>query len=84
MWVWAQGRQHQYHGEAINPLNLSLWERLTGQGRNYDAGLDAKMVRQEITVAQERRRTKQREAPGALEMTGTNVMTSSNVVADGV
>eukprot|EP00884_Botryococcus_braunii_P001670 jgi/Botrbrau1/11503/Bobra.0198s0001.1 len=78
------GRQHHYHGEAINPVNLSLWERLTGQAKNYDAGLDTKMVRQEITAAQERRRSKYREAPGSLEMTGTNVMRSTDAVATGV
>lgn len=27
--------EHDYHGEAVNPKYLSLYERLTGVGRNY-------------------------------------------------
>lgn len=67
-WLLLQGREKNYLGEAINPVNLSLYERLTGQGRNYDAGLDAKMVREEINAAQERRRVKAGDAPGAIEL----------------
>lgn len=67
-----QGREKNYHGEAINPVNLSLYERLTGHGRRYDPGMDAKMVREEIAAAQERRRVKAGNAPGAIELQTTS------------
>ncbi|KAK9914956.1 hypothetical protein WJX75_002900 [Coccomyxa subellipsoidea] len=38
-----------YHGEAINPKNLSIWERMTGVGKNYDPKLDeADMHREHV------------------------------------
>ncbi|CAK0780840.1 hypothetical protein CVIRNUC_005193 [Coccomyxa viridis] len=35
----AQGKT--YHGEAINPKSLSLWEMMTHTGRDYDPQMDA-------------------------------------------
>lgn len=35
------GSPLNYHGEAINPKNLSLWERMLGRGKAYDPVLDA-------------------------------------------
>lgn len=32
-----EGRPKEYHGEAVNPKNLSLWERMLGRGRAYDS-----------------------------------------------
>ena len=29
-----------YHGEAINPKSLSMWERLCRVGHNYDRNAD--------------------------------------------
>ena len=40
---WAfirEGREHDYHGIAIHPKHLSLWERFRGIGRSYDPSLD--------------------------------------------
>lgn len=34
------GRDHDYHGIAIHPKHLSVWERLRGVGKHYDAALD--------------------------------------------
>ncbi|PVH90460.1 hypothetical protein DM02DRAFT_678591 [Periconia macrospinosa] len=34
------GRESDYHGIAIHPKHLSVWERLRGVGKNYDAKLD--------------------------------------------
>ena len=31
-----EGRPQDYHGEAVNPKNLSLWERMLGRGKHYD------------------------------------------------
>lgn len=35
-----EGREQDYHGIAIHPKHLSVWERLRGVGKNYDAKLD--------------------------------------------
>jgi hypothetical protein len=35
-----QGRENDYHGIAIHPKHLSVWERMRGVGKNYDAKLD--------------------------------------------
>lgn len=35
-----RGREHDYHGIAIHPKHLSLWERLRGVGKHYNAELD--------------------------------------------
>lgn len=34
------GREHEYHGAAVHPKHLSLYERLTGVGKYYDPDLD--------------------------------------------
>jgi len=36
------GRSEEYHGIAIHPQHLSLWERLRGDGKHYNPELDAK------------------------------------------
>ncbi|PHH68486.1 hypothetical protein CDD80_7474 [Ophiocordyceps camponoti-rufipedis] len=37
-----QGRAEDYHGVAVNPAHLSLWERIRGIGNTYDPELDWK------------------------------------------
>ncbi|KAH8691293.1 putative MFS phosphate transporter [Talaromyces proteolyticus] len=37
-----QGRAHEYHGVAVHPQHLSLWERFRGVGKYYDPELDYK------------------------------------------
>lgn len=42
---WAyirEGRPEDYHGIAVHPQHLSLWERMMGVGKSYDAELDLK------------------------------------------
>lgn len=34
------GRSDEYHGIAIHPKHLSLWERWRGVGRGYDPEMD--------------------------------------------
>lgn len=34
------GREHEYHGPAVHPKHLSLWERIRGKGKYYDAEMD--------------------------------------------
>ena len=38
----TSGRDHEYHGVAVHPKHLSLWERLRGVGKSYDPQLDWK------------------------------------------
>ena len=35
-----EGHEHDYHGVAVHPKHLSLYERWTGVGKNYNADLD--------------------------------------------
>ncbi|PRT57029.1 putative inorganic phosphate transporter 1-3 [Wickerhamiella sorbophila] len=37
-----EGRPEEYHGVAVNPRHLSLWERWTGVGKHYNPELDYK------------------------------------------
>jgi Sugar (and other) transporter len=34
------GREHEYHGVAVHPKHLSMWERMRGVGKYYDQDLD--------------------------------------------
>jgi MFS family permease len=57
-WTYIRaGKEQDYHGIAIHPKHLSLWERIRGVGKNYDAKLDyeAKVaeMREEWVQAQE-------------------------------
>jgi len=48
-WAYLRdGRDSEYHGVAVHPKHLSLWERMTGVGKHYDAQLDYKMKIQEM------------------------------------
>jgi hypothetical protein len=40
-WAYIRaGRENEYHGVAIHPQHLSLWERMRGISKPYDAELD--------------------------------------------
>lgn len=43
-----EGRENDYHGIAIHPQHLSLYERLRGLGKNYDPALDYQAKLQEV------------------------------------
>jgi hypothetical protein len=45
-----QGREHDYHGIAVHPKHLSLWERLRGVGKHYDPKLDYEQRVEELRV----------------------------------
>ena len=42
------GREADYHGVAVHPKHLSVWERWRGVGRYYDAELDFKQKIEEM------------------------------------
>ncbi|KAI0995418.1 hypothetical protein K3495_g12761 [Podosphaera aphanis] len=40
-WAYIRtGREHEYHGIAVHPKHLSLWERMRGVGKAYNPALD--------------------------------------------
>jgi MFS family permease len=43
-----EGRGHEYHGIAINPRHLSMWERFRGHHKNYDPEADYKQQVDEL------------------------------------
>ncbi|KAI1993940.1 hypothetical protein LOZ53_001996 [Ophidiomyces ophidiicola] len=48
-WFYIRnGREDEYHGSAVHPSHLSLWERFRGVGKHYDAELDYKQKVQEL------------------------------------
>ncbi|KAK7546893.1 major facilitator superfamily domain-containing protein [Phyllosticta citricarpa] len=48
-WTYIRtGREHDYHGIAIHPKHLSVWERLRGVGKHYDAELDYQQKVEEL------------------------------------
>ncbi|KAI9741624.1 MAG: hypothetical protein M1834_000008 [Cirrosporium novae-zelandiae] len=42
------GKESEYHGIAIHPKHLSLWERMRGIGKNYNSELDYKQKIEEL------------------------------------
>ncbi|ETI25757.1 hypothetical protein G647_02531 [Cladophialophora carrionii CBS 160.54] len=48
-WAYIRaGREKDYHGIAIHPKHLSLWERMRGVGKPYDPELDFKQRIEEM------------------------------------
>jgi hypothetical protein len=48
-WAYIRaGRESEYHGVAVHPKHLSLWERIRGVGKHYDADLDYKQKIEEM------------------------------------
>lgn len=48
-WAYIRaGREHEYHGVAVHPQHLSLWERLRGVGKYYNAEEDYKQRVEEM------------------------------------
>ncbi|KAF4485671.1 inorganic phosphate permease [Fusarium agapanthi] len=40
-WYYIRdGKESEYHGVAVNPTHLSMWERFRGLGKNYDPEAD--------------------------------------------
>ena len=48
-WAFIRaGREQDYHGVAVHPQHLSLWEWFRGSGKHYDADLDYKQRIEEM------------------------------------
>lgn len=64
-WAYIRaGREHEYHGIAIHPKHLSLWERIRGVGKYYDADLDYKQRIEEMRGEWEQRMQEKAEEKG--------------------
>ena len=66
-WAYIRaGRDADYHGIAIHPKHLSLWERLRGVGKHYDPELDTKQKIEDMREewAGKERMRRQRETGG--------------------
>lgn len=57
-----QGRGHEYHGIAVHPKHLSVWERLMGIGKQYDPQLDFKAKLEDIRAEWAQREAQKRDA----------------------
>ncbi|KAI0443651.1 major facilitator superfamily domain-containing protein [Xylaria telfairii] len=51
-----EGRPEEYHGIAIHPQHLSLWERWMGDGKSYHPDLDMKAKIRDLRAEWEERR----------------------------
>lgn len=64
-WAYIRaGREKEYHGVAVHPRHLSLWERMFGLGKQYDAEEDYKQRVEEMRADWEEamaRRTLEKE-----------------------
>ena len=52
------GREQDYHGVAVHPKHLSVWERLRGVGKYYNADLDYQQKIQEMRAEWETQQEK--------------------------
>lgn len=70
-WAFIRaGREHEYHGIAIHPKHLSVWERFRGVGKHYNAEEDYKQRVEEMRADWEAamaRRIEEKEAAEALD-----------------
>lgn len=48
------GKADQYHGVAVHPHHLSLWERMRGVGKSYDPAADENSKIDDMRVEWER------------------------------
>lgn len=60
-----EGRPEEYHGIAIHPQHLSLWERWRGDGKSYHPELDMKAKIHDLRAEWEERRAASDDAESA-------------------
>ncbi|OAA64336.1 major facilitator superfamily transporter phosphate [Niveomyces insectorum RCEF 264] len=56
------GRDSEYHGIAVHPTHLSLWERMRGVGKYYNPDLDQKAKIRDLRADWEAREDAKRDA----------------------
>ncbi|KAI3397272.1 hypothetical protein diail_11071 [Diaporthe ilicicola] len=65
-----EGREHEYHGIAVHPNHLSMWERWVGVGKHYNPELDLKQKIEDLRRDWEAQEAEKREK----EMKGEQVL----------
>ncbi|GJC86981.1 inorganic phosphate transporter 1-2 [Colletotrichum liriopes] len=61
-WTYIRnGKESEYHGVAVHPTHLSVWERLRGVGKHYDAEKDHKAQIEDMRKEWEERQAMQGE-----------------------
>ncbi|KAK1970860.1 MFS general substrate transporter [Colletotrichum eremochloae] len=61
-WTYIRnGKEAEYHGVAVHPTHLSVWERLRGVGKYYDAEKDHKAQIEDMRKEWEERQAMQGE-----------------------
>jgi len=55
------GKEHEYHGIAVHPKHLSLWERFRGVGEHFNPDLDYKQKIEEMRSDWERSQARRHE-----------------------
>jgi hypothetical protein len=79
-WYIRQGREHDYHGVAIHPQHLSLWERFRGISKPYDAELDYKQKIEDYRSEWESAISKQVSSEdGAIDVTAEEAIFEGHV-----
>ncbi|KAI9847364.1 MAG: hypothetical protein M1837_002552 [Sclerophora amabilis] len=56
-----EGREHEYHGVAVHSKHLSVWERIRGVGKHFDAQLDYQQKISEMRSDWEKAQTRKTE-----------------------
>ena len=80
-WAYIRdGRPEAYHGIAVHPQHLSLWERMWGVGRSYDPELDLKEKIEDLRAEWELREQAKRQS----EVKGENVLDGDDDFSDEV
>lgn len=70
-WAFIRaGREKEYHGIAIHPQHLSLWERLRGVGKYYDADEDYRQRVEEMRADWEQAMARRAEAEKGVDEVG--------------
>lgn len=62
-----QGREQDYHGVAVHPKHLSVWERLMGVGKYYDPEQDFQSKMEDMREDWDHREMERREKEAAGE-----------------
>ncbi|KAF2858070.1 MFS general substrate transporter [Piedraia hortae CBS 480.64] len=65
-----QGREKEYHGVAVHPKHLSLWERMRGVGKQYNPQLDYEQRLEELRGDWEESMRRRAQEKGAFEEDG--------------
>ena len=67
------GKENEYHGIAVHRAHLSVWERIRGVGKSYDADLDFEVRIEELRSQWEAREEQRRTESGVEQVVWSEV-----------